>query len=159
MPLFNFVPDNGSRFVKAVESDGAIAVWAPPEGGIEGNYERRLRGIGYRTLLMSAKGLGDISRFLLESHGVRPAHLGKKEKRVLAAPPEIAIHLGTLSPTAKGLVLWIIDGRVLSLQELEYLAGMPAAVPRLKVVVEVGSDFNWRFEPLAQAVSRMTEER
>ncbi|BAC91711.1 NAD(P)H-quinone oxidoreductase subunit N [Gloeobacter violaceus] len=159
MPLLNLVLDNGSRFVADVEKHSSIALWAPPEGGIEGNYQRRLRGIGYRTQIITAKGLGDISRFLLESHGVRPAHLGKKDKRVFTLPPELAIYMDTLPASAKGFVLWIIEGKVLSLFELESLVGLPAAVPKLKVIVEVGSDYNIRWMPLEQAVSKMAEGR
>ncbi|AGY57865.1 NAD(P)H-quinone oxidoreductase subunit N [Gloeobacter kilaueensis] len=157
MPLLNLVPDNGTRFVAAVEKQGALALWFPPEGGLEGNYQRRLRGAGYRTQLLSARGLGDLSRFLLESHGVRPAHLGKKEKRVFDLPPELAIYMDNLPPSARGFVLWLIEGKVLSLAELEYLSMLPAAVAKLKIVIELGSDRGIRWLPLAEAVSKMAE--
>jgi len=155
MPLLNFVPDNGARFIAEVEKHSAVAVWAPPEGGLEGNYLRRLRGVGYRTLVLTARGLGDLERYLVEAHGVRPAHLGKKDKRVYALPPELSLHLDTLPNDAKGLVLWLIEGKVLSLQELDYLVKLPTVVPKLKVVVELGSDYGMRWQALAEAVSKM----
>lgn len=159
MPLLNFVPDNGSRFLAEVEKYSAVALWTPPEGGLDGNYLRRLKGEGYRALVLTAKGLGDLERFLLEGHGIRPAHLGKKEKRVYILPPELALHLDSLPASAKGLVLWIIEGKVLSLQELDYLVKLPALVPKLKVVVEVGSAYKIRWQALDEAVSKMAEGR
>lgn len=164
-PLLNFVFDNGNRFIADVEKQKAVAVWSPPEGGLDGNYLRRLRGIGYKAVVITAKGLGDLERCLLESHSVRPPHLGKKDQpgsgklRVYQFPPDLAIHLDTLPADAKGLVLWVIEGKVLSLQELEYLATLPDMIPKLKVVVEVGSDNKMRWQGLADTVSKMAEGR
>jgi NAD(P)H-quinone oxidoreductase subunit N len=42
-------------------------------------------------------------------------------------------------------VLWIIEGHILSNQEVEYLASLPSIEPRVKVVLERGGD---RFFPL-----------
>lgn len=154
-----FLIDNGSSFVRDVEKNGAVAMWVTPEGGAEGNYQRRLRGAGYKTLHMTAKGLGDLERFLLETHGVRPAHLGKKDKRVYDLPPELALQMDQLPDGARGLVLWLIEGKVLSLQELDYLAELPAQVSKLKIVIEVGSDFKVRWKPLREAVSNIAEGR
>jgi len=68
----------GKKFVRDLESSGALAVRAPLEGGFEGRYQRRLRAAGYETANLTVKGLGDLSAYLTDVHGVRPAHLGKK---------------------------------------------------------------------------------
>jgi NAD(P)H-quinone oxidoreductase subunit N len=94
---------------------------------------------------LSARGLGDISAYLTGVHGVRPAHLGKKEIRTYYIPPMLDTFLNNLLPTSKGLVLWLIDGQVLSKQELAYLTQLPTIDPRVKVVIELGGDrqFSW----------------
>ncbi|MEM9093297.1 MAG: NAD(P)H-quinone oxidoreductase subunit N, partial [Cyanobacteria bacterium P01_F01_bin.53] len=68
----------GNRFVRDLESNGALAVRVPLEGGFEGRYQRRMRAAGYESLHMTARGLGDLSAYLGDVHGVRPPHLGKK---------------------------------------------------------------------------------
>ena len=66
----------GNRFVRDLESNGALAVRVPLEGGFEGRYQRRMRAAGYESLHMTARGLGDLSAYLGDVHGVRPPHLG-----------------------------------------------------------------------------------
>jgi len=66
----------GKRFIKDLETAGALAVRAPLEGGFEGRYQRRLRAAGYESVNLTVKGLGDLSAYLTDIHGVRPAHLG-----------------------------------------------------------------------------------
>jgi NAD(P)H-quinone oxidoreductase subunit N len=135
----------GSSFIKDLEQSGALAAYVPLEGGFEGRYRRRLRATGYTSLCISAKGLGDLAAYLTGVHGVRPPHLGKKDIRVYYLPPVVGYQLEHLPPKSKGLVLWIIEGSVLSRQEVEYLTTLPQQEPRVKIVVEVGGDryFRW----------------
>ncbi|HSM81725.1 MAG TPA: NAD(P)H-quinone oxidoreductase subunit N [Nodosilinea sp.] len=149
----------GKPFIKDLESKGAIAVRMPLEGGFEGRYERRLKAAGYETMNLTARGLGDISAYLTEIHGVRPPHLGKKSMGSGAAvgythfiPPMLTYRLETMSPKAKGMVLWLIEGHILSRQELAYLVGLPTLESRVKVVVEMGGNHYFSWEPLANLI-------
>ena len=65
-------------------------------------------------------------------------------------PPIAAYQLESLSPRSKGLVLWIIEGYILSKAELEYLVSLPQQEPRLKVVVELGGERYFRWQPLEE---------
>ncbi len=149
----------GKPFIKDLESNGAIAVRMPLEGGFEGRYERRLKAAGYETMNLTARGLGDVSAYLTAIHGVRPPHLGKKSTSSGAAvgytyfiPPMLTYRLETIAPEAKGMVLWLIEGHILARQELAYLVSLPTIEPRVKVVVEVGGDRHFSWEPLANLV-------
>lgn len=135
----------GKPFIRDLERAGALGVYAPLEGGYEGRYQRRLRATGYESMRISARGLGDLSTYLTGVHGVRPAHVGKKEIRTYYIPPILDTYLANLRPESKGLVLWIVDGQVLSRQELAYLVELPKIEPKVKVVIELGGDrqFSW----------------
>ncbi|MEM8804724.1 MAG: NAD(P)H-quinone oxidoreductase subunit N [Cyanobacteria bacterium P01_G01_bin.38] len=148
----------GNKFVRDLEVEGALAVRVPLEGGFEGRYQRRVRALGYESLHLSARGLGDLAAYLTDVHGVRPPHLGKKNVGQAAVgecyfiPPVVAYRLEQLPPKSKGMVLWVIEGHVLSNQELAYLADLVASEPRLKIVVEVGGDREFTWMPLSQIV-------
>jgi NAD(P)H-quinone oxidoreductase subunit N len=149
----------GKPFIKDLESNGAIAVRMPLEGGFEGRYERRLKATGYETMKLTARGLGDISSYLTAIHGVRPPHLGKKTLSSGAAvgytyfiPPALTYRLDSMSAKAKGMVLWLIEGHILSRQELAYLVSLPTIEPRVKVVIEMGGDRAFSWEPLASLI-------
>ncbi|MBD2231848.1 NAD(P)H-quinone oxidoreductase subunit N [Phormidium tenue] len=149
----------GKPFIKDLESNGAIAVRMPLEGGFEGRYERRLKATGYETMNLTARGLGDVSSYLTAIHGVRPPHLGKKTVGSGAAvgythfvPPMLTYRLDTMSAKAKGMVLWLIEGHILSRQELAYLVSLPTLEPRVKVVVEMGGDRAFSWKPLANLI-------
>jgi NAD(P)H-quinone oxidoreductase subunit N len=142
----------GNALIRDLEKFGALGVYVPLEGGYEGRYLRRLRAVGYTSLHMSARGLGDVAAYLTGIHGVRPPHLGKKSTSSGAAvgevyylPPLISHHLEQLPAKSKGLVLWLIEGHVLSDQEVEFLTNLTKIEPRLKVVIERGGDryFHW----------------
>jgi NAD(P)H-quinone oxidoreductase subunit N len=122
----------GSSFIRDLEQSGALAMYVPLEGGFEGRYRRRLRAAGYTSLNISARGLGDLAAYLTGVHGVRPPHLGKKDIRVYYLPPVVGYQLENLPPKSKGLVLWIIEGSILSRQEVEYLTTLPKQEPRVK---------------------------
>jgi NAD(P)H-quinone oxidoreductase subunit N len=141
----------GKPFIRDLEQAGALGVYMPLEGGYEGRYQRRLRATGYESMRISARGLGDLATYLTGVHGVRPAHLGKKDIRTYFIPPMLDTYLDRLHPTSKGLVLWIVDGQVLSNQELAYLAELPTIEPRVKVVIELGGDRQFSWKPLQAA--------
>ena len=143
----------GNSFIRDLEKSGSLAMYVPLEGGFEGRYRRRLRAVGYDSLCLSAKGLGDLSAYLTGIHGVRPAHLGKKDIRVCYLPPVVSYQLEHLPPKSKGLVLWLIEGNILSRQEIEYLTTLPQQEPRVKVAVEIGGDRYFRWKSLKDTLS------
>ena len=145
--------------IKDLEKSGSLALYAPLEGGFEGRYQRRLRAAGYVSHNITARGLGDLAMYLTGVHGVRPPHLGKKSLGNGAAvgyvyyvPPVLNYRLEQLPADAKGLVLWIIEGQILSRQEIEYLTVLPTIEPRVKLVVEMGGDRYVRWTPLQDAL-------
>lgn len=147
----------GKKFIRELESAGALGVYVPPEGGHEGRYQRRLRTAGYALLDLSAPGLGDPASYLTRMHGVRPAHLGKSTSgstawgiQVHFLPPIANYYLENLSENGKGLVLWLLDGKRLDRRELQYLCQLPNLEPRVKVVIELGGDRQFRWQPLKQ---------
>ncbi len=143
----------GNSFIRDLEQSGSLALYVPLEGGFEGRYQRRLRAVGYTSLSISARGLGDPAAYLTGIHGVRPPHLGKKDIRVYFVPPVVNYQLEHLPPKSKGLVLWILEGSVLSRQEVEYLTTLPKQEPRVKVAVEMGGDRAFRWTPLKDTLS------
>lgn len=158
-PSFPALLTTGGAFIKALDQNGALAVYAPLEGGFEGRYLRRLRAKGYRAVTMTARGLGDLDSYLNDVHGVRPPHLGKKTVGKEAAvgptyfvPPVLSYRLGDLKATDRGIVLWLIEGQVLSSQERSYLVNLTGREKRLKVVVEMGGDRAFSWKPLSQAI-------
>jgi NAD(P)H-quinone oxidoreductase subunit N len=151
MPLLT----TGKDFIRDLEKSGILAVYAPLEGGFEGRYQRRLRTSGYTTYNFSARGLGDLSAYLTGIHGVRPAHLGKKNIGQEGAvgptyfiPPMALSQLEKIPSSSKGLVLWIIEGFVLSNQEKEYLISLTKQQPKIKVVLELGGERYFRWQTL-----------
>jgi NAD(P)H-quinone oxidoreductase subunit N len=144
----------GKPFIRDLERAGALGAYVPLEGGFEGRYQRRLRAQGYASMRISARGLGDLSAYLTGIHGVRPAHVGKKEIRTYFIPPMLDTYLANLSPNSKGLVVWLVDGQVLANQELAYLAELPQLDPRVKVVVELGGDRKFSWVDLAEVANR-----
>lgn len=150
----------GKPFMRDLERAGALGVYIPLEGGYEGRYQRRLRNAGYGMLNITARGLGDLSAYLMDVHGVRPPHLGKKDIGKGAAvgdvyfvPPIAKYQLDQLPPKSKGLVIWLLEGYILSRQELEFLAALPSMEPRIKVVLEMGGDRSFRWQPLKETLA------
>ena len=152
----------GKNFIRDLEQTGALALYVPLEGGFEGRYQRRLRAAGYTTLALSAKGLGDLAAYLTGVHGVRPPHLGKKNigktsavGEVYYVPPIVNYQLEHLPAKSKGLVLWIIEGNILSAQEIAYLTTLPKQEKRVKIALEIGGDRSFRWTPLETALSKL----
>ncbi len=143
---------SGRGFRRELESEGCMAVHAPLEGGAETRLLRRLRAAGYRTLLTSARGLGDPEIYLFQKHGVRPPHLGHQSVGRGAAVGEVHDVMPLLGERLLGeqpVVLWLLEGQVLSRSELLSLCALTRREPRLKVVVEMGGARSLRWEPLA----------
>lgn len=150
----------GGKLIRDLEKNGALGLYVPLEGGYEGRYQRRIRAAGYTTYNLSARGLGDLAAYLTGVHGVRPPHLGKKSLSTGAAvgyvyyiPPILNTQLDHLPPKAKGLVLWIIEGHILSRQEIEYLTALPQIEPRVKIAVEMGGERFFRWTPLKDTLA------
>ncbi|KAL0458962.1 UNVERIFIED_CONTAM: NAD(P)H-quinone oxidoreductase subunit N, chloroplastic [Sesamum latifolium] len=129
------------QWLSDVEEHKALAIYSPHEGGYEGRYLNRLRYQGYHFLDLSARGLGDPETTLTKFHPVCPAHVGKQPIARWYFPPEVDYRLSLLPPDAKGLVVWIIEAKVLSKAELQFLAILPSLRPRVRVIAECG---NWR---------------
>ena len=130
----------GRAFRAQLEREGALAVYAPLEGGAETRLLRRLRAAGYRTHLTSARGIGDPEAYLLGLHGVRPPHLGHQSVGRGAAVGEVHQVMPLLGADLEGtapILLWLLEGQVLSAAELSSLLALTRREPRLKVVVEM----------------------
>ncbi|KAL1812962.1 hypothetical protein ACET3Z_023027 [Daucus carota] len=129
------------QWLSDVEEHKALAIYTPHEGGYEGRYLNRLRYQGYQFLDLTARGLGDPETTLTKVHPVCPAHVGKQPIARWYFPPEVDYRLSLLPPNAKGLIVWIIEAKVLSKAELQFLALLPTLRPRVRVIAECG---NWR---------------
>ncbi|GAA0159955.1 oxidoreductase [Lithospermum erythrorhizon] len=139
------------QWLSDVEEHKALAIYTPHEGGYEGRYLNRLRYKGYQFLDLSARGLGDPETTLTKFHPVCPPHLGKQPISRWYFPPEVDYRLSLLPPNAAGLVVWILEAKVLSKAELQFLALLPTLRPRVRVIAECG---NWRkvvWRPLREA--------
>ena len=149
---------SGRGFRQDLERAGALALFAPLEGGAETRLMRRLRAAGYRAQLTSARGLGDPEAFLLQLHGVRPPHLGHQSVGRGAAVGEVQMacpQLGHLLEDGSApVVLWLLEGQVLSKAELASLLDLTRREPRLKVVVELGGSRSLRWQPLASVLAQ-----
>ncbi|GFZ13391.1 oxidoreductases, acting on NADH or NADPH, quinone or similar compound as acceptor [Actinidia rufa] len=129
------------QWLSDVEKHKALAIYPPHEGGYEGRYLNRLRYQGYQFLDLSARGLGDPETTLTKIHPVCPPHVGKQPIARWYFPPEVDYRLSLLPPNAKGLVVWVIEAKVLSKAELQFLALLPTLRPNVRVIAECG---NWR---------------
>ncbi|WCJ34910.1 NAD(P)H-quinone oxidoreductase subunit N chloroplastic [Euphorbia peplus] len=129
------------RWLADVEEHKALAIYTPHEGGYEGRYLNRLRYQGYYFLDISARGLGDPETTLTKVHPVCPPHVGKQPIARWYYPPEVDYRLAALPPNAKGLVVWVLEAKVLSKAELQFLALLPSLRPKVRVIADCG---NWR---------------
>ncbi len=145
----------GRGFRQELERAGALALFAPLEGGAETRLLRRLRAAGYRAQISSARGLGDPESFLFGLHGVRPPHLGHQSVGRGAAVGEVQRVMPQLGPLLEGsrpMLLWLLEGQVLSSTELAALVALTRREPRLRVVVELGGSRTLRWQPLAELI-------
>jgi NAD(P)H-quinone oxidoreductase subunit N len=147
---------SGRRFRQDLEQAGALALYAPLEGGAETRLLRRMRAAGYGAQITSARGLGDPEAFLLQAHGVRPPHLGHHSVGRGAAVGEVQRvmpQLGALLEGARPMLLWLLEAQVLSSAELQSLCVLTRREPRLKIVAEVGGARSLRWRPLEELVA------
>ena len=141
----------GKGFQRELEESGCVAIHVPLEGGAETRLLRRLRAAGYRTQISSARGLGDPEVFLLRLHGIRPPHLGHQNVGRNAAIGEVQEVIPQLSQFLNedsSLVLWLLEGQVLSRSELLSLVDLCRRESRLKIVVEMGGSRKLHWQPL-----------
>lgn len=146
------------QWLSDVEEHKALAIYSPHEGGYEGRYLNRLRYQGYYFLDLTARGIGDPETTLTKFHPVCPPHVGKQPIARWYFPPEVDYRLSLLPPNAKGLVVWIIEAKVLSKAELQFLALLPTLRPRVRVIAECG---NWRkfmWKPLKEIAGLPAQE-
>ena len=146
----------GRGFRRDLEQAGALALFAPLEGGFETRLLRRLRAAGYRSQVTSARGLGDPEAFLLRLHGVRPPHLGHQSIGRGAAVGEVQRVMPQLGPQFEAdgpVLLWLLEGQVLSTAELASLCSLCSREPRLFMVVEMGGARALRWQPLSELVA------
>ncbi|APD48304.1 NAD(P)H-quinone oxidoreductase subunit N [Synechococcus sp. CS-602] len=145
----------GRRFRDDLEQAGALALYAPLEGGAETRLMRRLRAAGYRAQMTSARGLGDPEAFLFELHGVRPPHLGHHSvgrDAAVGTVQRVMPQLGSLLVGSQPMLLWLLEAQVLSSAERTSLCNLTRREPRLKIVAEMGGSRSLRWEPLEQCV-------
>lgn len=144
-------PDR-QRFAELLDECGALGVRVPAEGGLEGRYVNWMRGRNFRVVNVNARGLGDLEAYLTQVHGVRMPHLGKQKIRRYYEEGILTRALDSLQDEARGVVIWIQDGKILSRAELRYLALLPTIETRCRVVVELGMGRNFEFMPLDEAM-------
>ncbi|XP_068640413.1 NAD(P)H-quinone oxidoreductase subunit N, chloroplastic-like [Aristolochia californica] len=138
------------RWLNDVEKHKALDIYGPHEGGYEGRYLTWLQYQGYYFLDLSARGLGDLETTLTKIHPGCPAHVGKQPIARWYHPPEVDYRLSLLPPNAKGLVVWIIEDKVLSKAELQFLALLPSLRPKVKVIAEYDNWRNFMWKPLEE---------
>ena len=141
----------GRGFRQELEQAGALALYAPLEGGAETRLLRRMRAAGYRAQITSARGLGDPEAFLLQQHGVRPPHLGHQSVGRGAAVgevQEVAPQLGDLFDGNDPVALWLLEGQVLSRSELQSLCDLCRRESRLKIIVEMGGSRTLKWQSM-----------
>ena len=144
---------SGQTFRRDLEAAGCIAIRVPLEGGAETRLLRRLRSSGYKTQLLSARGLGDPEVFLFELHGIRPPHLGHQSvgrNGALGEVQQVMPLLGELFSEEKPVALWLLEGQVLSKSELLAIHDICQREARLKVIVEVGGARSLQWQPMNQ---------
>ena len=148
----------GRGFRRDLELHGCLALYAPLEGGMETRLLRRLRASGYKTQITSARGLGDPAVFLLELHGIRPPHLGHQNigrngavGEIQQVIPQINELLGN---NQQPIVLWMLEGQVLSNSELMAISELCDQDNRLKVVIEMGGARNLKWQPIRSVIDK-----
>ena len=139
----------GKKFNADLYKHKCLAIFTPLEGGYETRLLRRMRAKGFKTLIISARGLGDPEVFLLKLHGIRPPHLGHQNigrNGALGEVQQVIPQAAELfNENDREKLLWILEGQVLSQSELESLIKICTEDNKLKIVVEMGGSrsLNW----------------
>ncbi len=132
---------SGKKFRKDLETYRCLAIRTPLEGGSETRLLRRLKAAGYKTQILSVRGFGDPETFLVKLHGIRPPHLGHQNvgrNAALGEVQQVMPQAHELLTEDKPVVLWLIEGQVLSNSELLSLCDLSERDQKLKFVVEMG---------------------
>ena len=147
---------SGQRFHDELSKSGSLAVFAPLEGGYETRLLRRMRAKGFKTFIISARGLGDPEVFLFKLHGIRPPHLGHQNigrNGALGEVQQVIPQAAELfNDENKKKLLWILEGQVLSQSELERLLKISQSDDKLKIVIEMGGSRKLQWQPLEQYI-------
>ncbi len=150
---------SGKNFRRDLESFGCLAIKTPLEGGAETRLLRRLRAAGYKTQITSARGLGDPEVFLTKLHGIRPPHLGHQNigrNGALGEVQQVSPQMNELLATDKCVVLWLLEGQVLSASELLAINNLCQREERLKIVVEMGGARNIQWQSMSSLINSST---
>ena len=141
----------GKKFHNDLKNNKCLAIFAPLEGGYETRLLRRMRAKGYKTYMTSARGLGDPVVFLTQLHGIRPPHLGHQNvgrKGAVGEVQQVIPQLNELLAEDKPVVLWLLEGQVLSNSELLSINNLCQKEPRLKIVIEMGGARSLKWQPM-----------
>ena len=147
---------SGRNFRQDLEAYGCLAIHTPLEGGTETRLLRRLRAAGYRTQISSARGLGDPEVFLFQLHGIRPPHLGHQNigrNGALGEVQQVMPQLNEFLKDNNPILLWLLEGQVLSKSELLSLNDICHREPRFKVVVEMGGARSLKWQSMAKLIN------
>jgi len=143
---------SGQKFYDDLFQHGALAVFAPLEGGYETRLLRRMRARGFKTFITSARGLGDPEVFLFNLHGVRAPHLGHQNigrNGALGEVQQVIPQAAELfNENDKKKLLWLLEGQVLSQSELERLIQISQETEELKIAIEMGGSRKLKWESL-----------
>ena len=142
---------SGKGFQKTLEECGCLAIHVPLEGGYETRLLRRMKAAGYKTQITSARGLGDPEVFLLQLHGVRPPHLGHQSvgrTSAIGEVQQVVPQIIDFSNSEKPILLWLIEGQILSRSELLALIDLYKREKKIKIVVEMGGARSLKWEPM-----------
>ena len=146
----------GKKFFNDLHRNKCLAMFAPLEGGYETRLLRRMRAKGYKTYITSARGLGDPEVFLLKLHGIRPPHLGHQSVGRNGALGEVQQVIPQASElfndNDKNKLLWLLEGQVLSKNELESLINLCTDDNKLQIVVEMGGARKLKWESLNEYI-------
>tara|TARA_Y100001968_G_scaffold309886_1_gene330235 strand:+ start:19223 stop:19684 length:462 start_codon:yes stop_codon:yes gene_type:complete len=151
MPLFL----SGRNFRRDLEASGCLAIHTPLEGGSETRLLRRLRAAGYRTQIISARGLGDPEVFLFQLHGIRPPHLGHQSvgrNGALGEVQQVIPQLNEFLNNESPVLLWLLEGQVLSKSELLNLNNICQRENRCKIVVEMGGSRSLKWQSMSDLI-------
>tara|TARA_B100000131_G_C17963409_1_gene551371 strand:+ start:133 stop:600 length:468 start_codon:yes stop_codon:yes gene_type:complete len=143
---------SGRKFDQDLVKYGSLAIFAPLEGGFETRLLRRMKAKGYKTMMVSARGLGDPEVFLFNLHGVRPPHLGHQNIGRNGALGEVQQVIPQASEifndTNQKKLIWILEGQVLSQSEIKRLLKISISEENLFIVIEMGGSRKLLWKPL-----------
>ena len=90
--------------------------------------------------------------FLFQLHGIRPPHLGHQSvgrNGAVGEVQQVMPQLAELFVDNAPVVLWLLEGQVLSRSELLALCDLCKRESRLRVVVEMGGARSLNWQPMS----------